>query len=76
MLPLLAVAALTYAGARTLGWVGGGSSGRSSSSLDADGGTSGPPMPEVDLAACMAEPNATAGRFMTSEMYLNGEPTR
>lgn len=33
-------------------------------------------MPAVDLAACMAEDNATAAPPMTTDMYLSGEPTR
>lgn len=35
-----------------------------------------PQMPAVDLAACMAEDNATVGRPMTTDMYLSGNPTR
>ena len=38
--------------------------------------SSGVPMPAVDLAACMAEDNATAALPMTTDMYLSGDPTR
>ena len=40
--------------------------------------SSGLSMPAVDLAACMAEDNATsaAAAPMTTDMYLSGEPTR
>lgn len=77
LLPLLAVAALIYAGARALGRLsGGGLRGGTLRAAANDAGSSGRPMSAVDLAACMAEPNATAGRFMTTDMYLNGEPTR
>ncbi len=81
LLPLLALAALVFAGVRALGWLSGGRSrsaasrgGVRAAASDATG--AGPPTPQVDLAACMAEPNATAGRLMTTDLYLSGEPTR